>query len=654
VSIASGQVIGNYRVLQQIGTGGMGAVYLAEHPQIGKKVALKVIHKELAHNREVVGRFFNEARSVNRIGNEHIVEVHDFGQSPDGYNYFIMEYLEGRTLAPVLTAERYLSVQRGLHVAAQIADALGAAHTAGIIHRDLKPDNIMLVMRLGDPDFVKILDFGLAKMFADGMMSNLTAVGVVLGTPQYMSPEACESKRDVDHRTDIYAVGILLFQMLCGQLPFDGQSMGEVLVKQVMHAPPAPRGINPHIPPSVEQIILRCLTKAPDARFPTMMALRDALLDPDRYLASSPPVVPAALAAAAPGARTIFDAGPMPSMTGMAAAPLGYAQTAAVPALGPDAGRATGPQMALRAPPPSIMTDARDARTMFDPGGQVPPAAPPPRGPSGQVHAQAAATAIMEGGFDAAAVAATRRSTAMPGMQQPIVAENRTMVIGTPQGYKDRPPRRSWPIVVMMVLLAGAIGGGIAIVMMNKKSEARAGAGSGSASAQVASGSDQAVDAGSAQVDQVAVAPDAAPAKPLPLAAPDAAPVASVAPDAGSGSGSATVSAILVKVRIESDPSEAEVWIDGKQLGKTPTDVEMAPDGADHELVLRHPTRKEKKKTIQVTSATTIRLELERGSSKGAGSSKGSGSRKGSGKGTAKGSSSSDGEDDTMKPPWMK
>ncbi|MCA9677956.1 MAG: serine/threonine protein kinase, partial [Myxococcales bacterium] len=313
MSVAEGQTIGNYRILSRIGVGGMGAVYLAEHPLIGKRVALKVIHKELASNREVVGRFFNEARSVNRIGNEHIVEVHDLGQSPDGHYFFIMEYLEGRTLAQELGQQGVLAVPRVQHIGAQIADALGAAHSAGIIHRDLKPDNVMLMPRHGDPDFVKILDFGLAKMFMDGMASNLTAQGVVLGTPQYMSPEACESKRDIDHRTDIYALGILLFQMLCGQVPFDGESMGSVLVKQVTQAPPAPRALNPHIPPSVEQIILRCLTKSPDARFPTMIALRDALLDPDRYLASSPPVVPAALTRSSPAARTLFvdDAGPV-------------------------------------------------------------------------------------------------------------------------------------------------------------------------------------------------------------------------------------------------------------------------------------------------------------------------------------------------------
>src|SRR5688572_14123181 len=199
---------------------------------------------------------------------------------------------------------------RSLHIGAQIANALAAAHASGVIHRDLKPDNIMLMNRLGDPDFVKVLDFGLAKMFAATDASAVqTAIGVLLGTPQYMSPEACESKRDIDHRTDIYALGVLLFQMMTGVLPFDGESMGEVLVKQVTALPPAPRGLNPRIPPSVEQVLLRCLAKVPDARFTTMMALREALLDPEVYLRASPPIAPAR--SVAPGeakvdARTVL------------------------------------------------------------------------------------------------------------------------------------------------------------------------------------------------------------------------------------------------------------------------------------------------------------------------------------------------------------
>lgn len=291
--IPAGQAIGNYRILSKIGTGGMGVVYLAEHPLIGKKVALKVIHSDLATQREVVQRFFQEAWAVNKIGDEHIVEIHDFGVTPDGDHFYIMEFLEGISLANVI-ARGPLDVVRALHIGAQMASALAAAHGAGVMHRDLKPDNIMLTTRLGDSDFVKLLDFGLAKIFIGADASAVqTAAGILLGTPQYMSPEACESRGNVDQRTDIYALGILLFQMLTGVVPFDGESVGEVLVKQVTQLPPPLRGFNPSIPPSVEQIALRCLMKAPDKRFSSMLELRAALLDPEAYLRSGPPIVPA-------------------------------------------------------------------------------------------------------------------------------------------------------------------------------------------------------------------------------------------------------------------------------------------------------------------------------------------------------------------------
>src|SRR5215468_5736753 len=161
----------------------MGAVYLAEHPLIGKKIALKVIHRELSGNKEVVQRFFQEARSVNKIGNEHIVEIHDFGVTDNGDHFYIMEYLDGQTLAALLSQKSSLEVMRALHIGSQIASALAATHAAGIIHRDLKPDNIMLMKRLGDPDFVKVLDFGLAKVLTSASAIK-TAAGVLLGTPQ--------------------------------------------------------------------------------------------------------------------------------------------------------------------------------------------------------------------------------------------------------------------------------------------------------------------------------------------------------------------------------------------------------------------------------------------------------------------------------------
>lgn len=332
--IREGQSFGNYQVLARLGSGGMGVVYLAQHPLIGKKVALKVIHKDLAANGEVVARFFNEARAVNRIGSEHIVQINDFGQTPEGDHFFIMEYIEGWTLAQVLGHSGMLHPRRALHIAAQIAEALGAAHACTIIHRDLKPDNIMLTQRPGNPDFVKVLDFGLAKILAESGEANLTVQGMVLGTPQYMAPEVCESREAIDHRIDIYSLGVLLFQMITGRLPFDGGSMGSILVKQVTEPPPALRGINPHIPPSVEQIVLRCLAKSPDARFASMDALRDALLDPERYLAGGPPIMPSASPPASEAMQPVpLDLQPptWPGV-GIAAAPLNRTMTIETPA----------------------------------------------------------------------------------------------------------------------------------------------------------------------------------------------------------------------------------------------------------------------------------------------------------------------------------
>jgi len=405
--IAAGQSIGNYRIVSKIGTGGMGAVYLAEHPLIGKKVALKVIHRDLANNKEVVQRFFQEAKAVNKIGSDHIVEIHDFGVTPEGDHFYIMEYLDGKTLAALLSRDHVLEIMRALHISAQIASALGAAHNAGVIHRDLKPDNVMLTTRLGDSDFVKLLDFGLAKMLAAGPGVIKTAAGVLLGTPQYMSPEACESRPGVDHRTDIYAVGILLFQMLCGQLPFDGESMGEVLVKQVTQLPPPPRALNPRVPPSVEQIVLRCLMKQPDARFPTMVALREALLDPEKYLAKSPPIAPAR--SLAPGAS------PVDAKTVMA-----YAADQNRTKIG----SGTGPVLPLPAPAPTNPGKA-GVQTMISDGSLVPPRAP----------------------------------THGPDMAAPAQPKMNTMRIATPMGYSSRPPRKMWPVVLVFGLLLG-LGGG--------------------------------------------------------------------------------------------------------------------------------------------------------------------------------------------------
>src|SRR5262245_22459866 len=188
--IGIGSTVGNYRVVKKLGSGAMGSVFLAEHPVIGKRVALKVIHSDLAENEEMVSRFFNEARAVTRIGHQNIVEVIDFSQTPEGDNYIVMEFLEGVSLGDRLAGGKTIPLAETLGIAAQIADGLQASHTQGIVHRDLKPDNVYLLERMGQANFVKILDFGLAKLTqGGGAISHKTRAGSVLGTPHYMAPE---------------------------------------------------------------------------------------------------------------------------------------------------------------------------------------------------------------------------------------------------------------------------------------------------------------------------------------------------------------------------------------------------------------------------------------------------------------------------------
>jgi Serine/threonine protein kinase len=290
--IAVGQTIGNYTITAKLGEGGMGVVYLAEHPVIGRKVAMKAIHPELSRNPEVVSRFVTEAKSVNQIGNEHIVDIHDFGTTPDGDFYFIMEFLQGESLADRMKREAPLDPARALNIAAQVADALAASHAHGIIHRDLKPENIFLIHKGGTNDFVKVLDFGLAKLtLGADKVSHKTRTGSVMGTPYYMSPEQCEGRPNIDHRADVYSLGIILFEMLTRQVPFTGEGYGEIIVKHITTPVPSPREFNPRLSAAHEAILMRALAKNRDERFQGMEDFRVAMLDPVRY-ALAPSIVP--------------------------------------------------------------------------------------------------------------------------------------------------------------------------------------------------------------------------------------------------------------------------------------------------------------------------------------------------------------------------
>jgi serine/threonine-protein kinase len=286
-----GQTIGNYLVTQKLGEGGMGAVYLAEHPSIGKKVALKVLHSEFSTNQEVAARFFHEAKAVNDIGHPNIVDIVDFGIIQAGVGreqlvYFIMEYLAGATLSQLIRAESPMPPERALTIALQVADALSASHKCGIVHRDLKPDNIILIQRGRERDFVKLLDFGIAKLTGGSAMgSHRTRTGIVMGTPAYMSPEQCEGRDTVDARTDVYALGIVLYEMLTGRVPFIGEGYGEILVQHLTQRPVPPSQFR-MLPAHVEAVVLKALEKRPDLRYPTMDEFMRAMSDPVGFVES--------------------------------------------------------------------------------------------------------------------------------------------------------------------------------------------------------------------------------------------------------------------------------------------------------------------------------------------------------------------------------
>jgi serine/threonine-protein kinase len=256
----------------------MGAVYLAEHPEIGRKVAVKVLRAELSRDAQLLTRFLNEARAANAIRHPNIIEILDSGTTPDGQPYLVMELLEGETLAARLRRLQRLSLSEALEIGYQTASAVGAAHKKAIVHRDLKPDNLFLIADENSPgrERVKVLDFGIAKLQAQSEMAQ-TRTGTVMGTPAYMSPEQCLGNRELDARSDVYSLGIILFEMICGRPPFVSTGFGELVDMHLNQPPPSPRSLVPELPAEVEGLILAALAKKPEARTQTMGELQAAL-----------------------------------------------------------------------------------------------------------------------------------------------------------------------------------------------------------------------------------------------------------------------------------------------------------------------------------------------------------------------------------------
>jgi serine/threonine protein kinase len=275
LELAPGAEVGEYRVGRKLGEGGMGAVYAGEQPAIGKRVAIKVLAPHYAQDVELVRRFLDEARAVNLIHHPNIIDIFSFGELPGPRPYFVMEYLDGESLADAIDRE-HLRPDEIRRLLRQICGALAATHRMGIVHRDLKPENIWIARPPCGESYVKLLDFGIAKLL-DPTRTNLTQTGAVMGTPLFMSPEQCLG-REVGAGADIYAMGVLLYRIFTGRYPFMGTVTTELAIKHVSEAPPPPSSFRP-LPAGLEVLILDCLAKDPAARPATAELLGSRLED---------------------------------------------------------------------------------------------------------------------------------------------------------------------------------------------------------------------------------------------------------------------------------------------------------------------------------------------------------------------------------------
>ncbi len=270
------QALGNaFTVEGELGRGGMGVVFNARDERLKRQVAIKVLPPELAFREEIRIRFLREAETAARLSHPHIVPIHSVGESPDGLVYFVMAYVDGESLAARLRRRGRLPAEETRRIMQETADAMGAAHALGIIHRDVKPDNILLE---GSRGRVVVTDFGIAKALSSTTgPATLTATGVAIGTPQYMSPEQAAGDREIDGRSDIYSLGVVAYQMLTGELPFQAPTVPGLLMKHITERAPLVTALCPECPEDLAACVARCLEKAPDDRWPTADALRRAL-----------------------------------------------------------------------------------------------------------------------------------------------------------------------------------------------------------------------------------------------------------------------------------------------------------------------------------------------------------------------------------------
>ncbi len=286
-----------YRVIKPIGRGGMGAVFEAVHVLTGRRLAVKTLLAQYVNDAVLVERFMREARATTAIGDPHVIEIVDMGRTPEGDVFMVMELLDGRELKQAIRDDAPLPVERACHILHQIAAVMGRAHAIGVIHRDLKPANVFLVKRDRDPDYVKVLDFGIAKLDAAAHPDvasgqTMTRTGQIIGTPSYMSPEQLQGLKEIDARTDVYALGVMLYQSLAGRLPIKGESIPDIFLKVMTTEATPVESFRDDIPPELAAIVRRALSRDAAARYEHAGAMADALAPlAARWVIGSAPTV---------------------------------------------------------------------------------------------------------------------------------------------------------------------------------------------------------------------------------------------------------------------------------------------------------------------------------------------------------------------------
>ncbi|MDI7266987.1 MAG: serine/threonine-protein kinase, partial [Myxococcota bacterium] len=306
---------GKYEILRVIGEGGMGVVYEASHKLLGHRLAVKVLHPDVARDPGIIERFHNEARIAAALGHENIVKVTDMGVLPSGAPFLVMEYLEGESLASRIESGGPLPPRQAAEIVVHVLHALSLVHHAGVVHRDLKPDNVFLAQRPAGPGrektTVKLLDFGVSKLRTPGAQHlHLTRTGAVLGTPYYMAPEQAAGKKDMDHRADIYSVGVILYETLTGRRPFEGQTCNELFAAILMGPPTPPRRHRPGLPAKIETVVMKAISRKPEERFATAAEFLRAL-EP-----FAPPALASSLDRSRSGAAAVQTAVGTPAVTG--------------------------------------------------------------------------------------------------------------------------------------------------------------------------------------------------------------------------------------------------------------------------------------------------------------------------------------------------